>query len=328
MSVLHILTVLAPLAFIVGFAMQRGNVCSVLAARQIAWTGRWSRLYGLLLASAWSFAVILPLAWYGVGPFKLSGTFQPSLLPVVGGALYAVGCYVNGACIFGVCSRLTAGNLSFLFAFPGMAAGATIAEFAQVSPQPGQLAPTLAATPSAPLTLVWLTVIAVLTMLTVRMVRAHRRAGIGVGDLLGQARWRPALAASFIGVMGGILYATDAAWIYPALVKRMGLYAAGLRTSFPLETVVGAGALFLGGLAAAAYRGRFVIRLPHRAKSVQAFIGGAVMGFAWALVPGANDAMVLYLVPSLAIHGIMAYAALLATLIGLEILKRRGILAT
>ena len=52
------------------------------------------------------------------------------------------------------------------------------------------------------------------------------------------------------------------------------------------------------------------------------------MGFAWALIPGGIDAMVLYLVPSLALHGIVAYATMLTTLIGIESLKRRGLLST
>jgi len=328
MSVLQIFTVLAPLAFIVGFALQRGNVCSVLAARQIAWTGRWSRLRGLLLASVWAFAVILPLAWFGAGPFKVSREFPPSLLPVLGGALYALGCYVNGACLFGVCSRLTAGNLSFMFAFPGMAAGATIAEIFRVSPLPSQLSPTAAAQPNDVLLALWLGAMAFLAVMAVRLVRSHWRAGITLGNILRQSRWRSSMAATFIGVMGGILYATDVPWIYPALVKRMGFYMAGLRPNFPLETVVGSACLFLGGIAAASYHGRFVLSPPHWLRSIQALVGGAIMGFAWALVPGGNDAMVLYLVPSLAIHGLIAYAAMLTTLIGIESLKRRGILAT
>jgi hypothetical protein len=34
------------------------------------------------------------------------------------------------------------------------------------------------------------------------------------------------------------------------------------------------------------------------------------------------------LVPSLALHGIIAYFAMLTTLIGIEMLKRRGVLST
>lgn len=38
--------------------------------------------------------------------------------------------------------------------------------------------------------------------------------------------------------------------------------------------------------------------------------------------------MVLYLGPSLALHGIIAYSAMLTTLTGIESLKRRDLLST
>ncbi len=324
MSVLQIVTVLAPLAFIVGFALQRGNVCSVLAARQIAWMGRWSRLRGLLLASLWAFAVLMPLAWYAGAPFAMSGGFPLSILPLIGGVLYAFGCYVNGACIFGVCSRLTAGDLAFLFAIPAMAGGATIAELTHAGPAPGTQTPTLAALPSGPLISLWFVAAGVLIVAMARMIRGHRRAGMTPKAILWQSRWRPALAATLLGLIGGVLFALDVAWIYPALFKRLGFYMAGLAPHFPLDTVVGSAALFLGGIAAAGYHGRFALRRPHLLRSLQSIVGGTIMGFAWALVPGGNDAMVLWLVPSLAFHGIIAYAAMLGTLIGLETLKRNG----
>jgi hypothetical protein len=328
MSVLQIFAVLAPLAFAVGFALQRGNVCSVLAARQIAWTGRCSRLRGLLLASAWAFAAILSVAWFHAGPFKTSGQFPLTFLPVLGGALYAFGCSINGACIFGICSRATAGNLAFTFAIPGMAAGATLADLVQVSPSASQLTPTIAAEPNSLLIALWLGVVLFLAWVVWRMVRVHWRAGVTLSNLLRQSRWRSSLAAAIIGVIGGLLFSTDVPWIYPALIRRVAFYLAGTRADFPLETIVGSASLFLGGLAAAGYHGRFVFRAPHPLPALQSLLGGTIMGFAWALIPGGNDAMVLYLVPSLALHGIVAYLAMLATLIGIESLKRRGVLST
>ena len=328
MSVLQIFAVLAPLAFAVGFALQRGNVCSVLAARQIAWTGRWSRLHGLLLASAWAFAVILGAAWFGAGPFKPSGQLPLSFLPVIGGALYAFGCCINGACIFGVCSRLTAGNLSFIFAMPGMATGATLAELARISPSASQLQPSLAAEPNSLLIALWLAVVALLAWMVWRMVRVHWRANITLANLLRQSRWRSTLAAAIIGAIGGLLFATDVPWIYPALIRRVAFYITGTRADFPLETIVGSASLFLGGIVAAGYHGRFVFRAPHPLPALQSLLGGVIMGFAWAMIPGGNDAMVLYLVPSLAVNGILAYLAMLMTLIGIESLKRRGALST
>jgi hypothetical protein len=324
MSTVAIFTVLAPLAFVVGFALQRGNVCSVLAARQIVWSGRFSRARGLLLASAWGFAVLLPLVAFGIGPFKLSQQAMPGLATVLAGVIYAVGCFCCGACIFGVCSRTVSGHISFVFAIPAMAIGATFGQSLGLGPQPAVMTATAAASPGLPLLVLWIATVAWLLWSTARTLVAYARVGVRPGTILKQARWRSALAATVIGILGSLLFATDTAWFYPAAVKRLTLYAAGLSPVFPLDSLVGGGAVFLGGLVAALYKGRVVVRPPHLLASLSAIVGGLVIGFAWAMIPGGNDAMVLYLVPSLALHGIVAYAAMFVTLIGIEWMKRRG----
>ncbi len=96
-----------------------------------------------------------------------------------------------------------------------------------------------------------------------------------------------------------------------------------MNPTFPTDSLIGAGALFLGSLAAAMYKGRVVVRPPHVVPTFQAIVGGLIMGFAWALIPGGNDSMVLYMLPSLALNGIVAYAAMFVTLMGLEVMKRR-----
>ncbi len=328
MNNLQLFTVLAPLAFAVGFALQRGNVCSVLAARQIVWMGRWTRLRGLLLASAWGFAILIPLTWLDVGPFKLSQQYPPTLLTAFAGVLYAFGCFVNGACIFGVCSRMTAGHISFIFSIPAMSIGAALGGHTPLAPQPSALAPTVAASHGPILLGIWGLVTLWLVWTAIRMVRAHWRAGVTFSNILRQSRWRSGMAALIIGVLGSILFATDTAWFYPAMAKRLTVYAAGLTASVPLDSIVGGLALFLGSIVAARFKGRMVVRPPHLRPSIQAFVGGLIIGFAWSMIPGGNDAMVLYLLPSLAIHGLIAYATMLLTLVGIEYLKRRGTLST
>lgn len=315
--------VLAPLAFIVGFALQRGNVCSVLAARQIAWSGRWSRLHGLLFASACGFAILMPLVWLGVGPFTLSPQVMPGVTTVAAGILYALGCYVMGACIFGVCSRSAAGHISFLFAIPAMAVGATLGQHSGLAPARADMTATMTASPGPVVGLLWLGAIAWVALAGTRMVRAYARAGVTWATILHQSRWRSGLAAIVIGVLGSALFATDSAWFYPAAAKRLTVFIAGMSDTFPTDSLIGAGALFFGALVAAMYKGRVVVRPPHVIPTFQAVVAGLIIGFAWALIPGGNDSMVLYMLPSLALNGIVAYAVMFATLIGLEVMKRR-----
>lgn len=326
MSTTLIYTVLAPLAFIVGFALQRGNVCSVLAARQIVWTGRWSRLRGLLLASAWGFAFLMPLAWFDIGTFALCKQVTPGIFTVLAGIAYAVGCYINGACIFGICSRVTAGHISFVFAIPAMAVGAALGQHSGFAPKPSGPSVATTASDSVPLQLLWVAILIWLGWATYKMIERYRSAGVTLSTVISQSRWRAALAAAIIGTLGALLFATDTGWFYPAAAKRLALYAVGLTSALPLDSLVGAGALFVGGFVAGLYKGRFVVRPPHLIPSIKAIVGGLIIGFAWAFIPGGNDAMVLYMLPSLALNGIVAYVAMFLTLIGIEHLKRQTIL--
>ncbi len=323
MTTIELITILGPLAFVVGFALQRGNVCTVLAARQIVWTGRWPRLRGLLLTSAWGFAILMPVAWFAVEPFKLSLQAMPGLITVLAGALYAVGCFVNGACIFGVCSRTTTGHISFVFAIPAMGIGATLGQMSGIAPTPASMSPTIAATYSWPLLVVWIAAMIWLGWTSFWLVAGHWRAGIATLRLLTLPRWRTGLAAIIIGLLGAMLFATDTAWFYPAAAKRLTLFFFGLSETFPLDSVIGGGGLFLGGIAASLLSGRALMRPPHLAPSIKAFVGGLIIGVAWSFIPGGNDAMVLYQLPSLALNGIVAYAAMLVSLIALEHMNRR-----
>ena len=60
MSSAFAVLIIRPLAFGVGFATQRGNVCSVLAARQIAETGKATRLVAFLTSSLWALVIVVP----------------------------------------------------------------------------------------------------------------------------------------------------------------------------------------------------------------------------------------------------------------------------
>jgi Sulphur transport len=323
MTAIELIAILAPLSFVVGFALQRGNVCTVLAARQIVWTGRWSRLRGLLLTSAWGFAILMPIAWLGIEPLKLGNQVMPGLLTVAAGVLYAIGCFVNGACIFGVCSRTTAGHISFAFAIPAMGIGATLGQRSGIAPTPKDLTPTLATSPSSLLIAAWAAILIWLAWISLGLIANYRRAGITIPRLLTFARWRSSFAAIIIGLLGAALFATDTAWFYPAAAKRLTLFFVGFSDKFPLDSLIGGVGLFLGGMAAALLNGRAAMRPPHLVPSIKAIIGGLIIGFAWALIPGGNDAMVLYLLPSLALNGIVAYVAMLASLIALETLSRK-----
>jgi uncharacterized protein len=93
--------IIALLAFGVGFATQRGSICSILAARQIAETGRATRLVAFITATLWALVIVVPLSWFSKGSIFLSPSYDISIAAFLGGALYGLGTFINGGCMFG-----------------------------------------------------------------------------------------------------------------------------------------------------------------------------------------------------------------------------------
>ena len=80
---LHIL-IIALLAFAVGFATQRGSICSILAARQIVETGKATRLVAFVTATLWALVVVVPLSWFNMDLFFLRPSYDISAAAVLG----------------------------------------------------------------------------------------------------------------------------------------------------------------------------------------------------------------------------------------------------
>ena len=314
---------IALMAFGVGFATQRGSICGLLAARQFAETGRTSRLAAFVTASLWALVLAVPLCWLTGNAAVLSPSFEVSGAAILGGALYGLGTFINGGCVFGTVARIASGNLSFLTALPGIALGAgfgTVSVLPRLSfvsvdsplSQPG----------IAPLA-VLIVAFGFACLALAGIARAHRRAGLRIRQVLRASRWRTSLAMMIIGVLGGLLFATGTPWSYPALLKQLGNSIWGKEVMFALPVIVGPVALFAGAITAGAAGGRFALRPFVGVQLARSLAGGAVMGFATILIPGGNDSLLLSALPSLAMHGAVAYFAMLGVQIFLCTLSTR-----
>ncbi len=298
---LHV-PIIALLAFAVGFATQRGSICSILAARQIVETGKATRLVAFVTATLWALVVVVPLSWFKKDSFFLSPSYDICAAAVLGGALYGLGTFINGGCMFGTVARIASGNLSFLTALPGIALGAGLGAavafpnlaFVQVD------SPFRAPSFGGFTALIIAAVFVALAVLGI--VRTHQRAGVTVGQVLRASRWRTAFAMMIIGILGGLLFATGAPWSYPTLLRQVGNVTWGQKAAFAPTTIIGPLAIFAGAI-----------------QLGRSLAGGATMGFATILIPGGNDSILLSALPSLAVHAAAAYCVMLAVQISLTL---------
>src|SRR3954447_12912849 len=81
-----------------------------------------------------------------------------------------------------------------------------------------------------------------------------------------------------------------------------------------LEVVGGIGAILLGATAMALFRGHFRLIRPDPWTMAREAIGGGMMAIGAVLIPGGNDALLVYGLPSGSPHAIVSYIIILTLL--------------
>jgi uncharacterized membrane protein YedE/YeeE len=107
------MVLLAVLAFVLGFALNHGSICTVIATTELIAERRSARSIALVECAVWAalvYAIIeqSPTMQQGWSPL-------PYLVP--GALLFGIGAYVNGACVFGSVGHFGNGHIDFGFTF-------------------------------------------------------------------------------------------------------------------------------------------------------------------------------------------------------------------
>jgi toxin CptA len=296
------------LAFVAGFALQRGGICIVIAVREAIEQGRWRRFLSFLECSAWAMAGLLivnAMGWMALGAWPQQASIQMALL---GGAVFGAGALVNGACAFGSAGRFAAGELSFLAFIPGFVAGAALATVTggavAMRPEPQALAPNAVVAGLA---------LALTAFAIWRLWRAWRDAPTLTKTFarLRAPHWPAPLAMAVIAFANVALLMIVFAWPYTALLVD---YALARGMDLAARSLIAL--VFLAGAIVGAWSaGRFKLRGASWGELGARLGGGALMGFGAALIPGGNDALVLLGLPLLQPAAFAAYAAMTAVIV-------------
>lgn len=307
------------LAGIMGFAIQRGATCSVLAVEEIIVERRTTRLQSLLLASAWVLAGLLLAHALGYSMGLPSG-YRLGFNTVAGGALLGLGAWVNQSCVFGSIAKIGSGHWSYLATPFGYYLGCAAA----VSPRAGWQAasPVPATLPMAISLLIALPLLATLLWLLMRAVWPGGESGARpnghLHHLLSRRVWQPGAATMVIGVTFLGTWLLVGAWSYTDLLSE-------LAKGMPMD-IIPRCLLFLALLGGAVAGGWSAGRLHRTAipasKWIRCLAGGALMGLGSLLIPGGNDGLLLVGMPLLWSYAWSAVAAMGLT-IGIAIVIER-----
>jgi hypothetical protein len=157
-------------------------------------------------------------------------------------------------------------------------------------------------------------IVAVLLILglyeAVRLWRS-RPSGTTLRTLVCARAYRLSTAALLMGLAGGLILLLFGSAGYTTTFQQVVEAHAGTRPMPAYGRWLVLAAVLFGMFASTWQRGSFRIDWRPRLSWLRNIFGGVLMGLGCALLPGGNDALILYGIPGLSPHALPAYAALL-----------------
>ncbi len=302
-----------------GFAIQRGATCAVVAVEEVLSQRRATRFVALAEAALWVAGGLVIAQAAGLSAVMPPG-FAPDLWTVIGGLLLGIGAFVNGACAFGSIARLGRGEWAYLATPVGFFLGClSFGPFVGSSPCALATASPLLPAPA------WIAVpvAALLAWRLARSALAIRRSGRRGREFLAGA-WTPHAATVAIGIAFVIMLIGIGPWSYTEALSELAQGPApGLHARALLLLALLAGAV-LGGWNA----GQLGRRRVTRGQLLRCLLGGAMMAWGGLLVPGANDGLILVGMPLLAPYAWIAFVAMCMAIATMRLLAQHSKLAS
>ncbi len=306
-------TISLVLAFIMGMAIQRSNMCMVVGFDDFI--HRRSAVRLLTILSTWmmvpgGLAILNLMTGYQL-QVKV---FPVTVWSVVGGLLLGIGAVVTGACTTGVLARIGSGEYLFILTIVGFATGCILAQsFGPVATIHDVGIPTNVR-PSYPLQA--LLILLIVIALNCRGLVHVRRSGWR--EFLNNA-WDPRIG-NIIVVIAMITLAQiySRPWGYPELL------GAASRSSF--DGIIGGLAIFASLLTGTIVGGwtctRAKIVGPLKGRFIRCFLGGLITGMGFSLCHGSLTGLTFFGQPLLLAYAwVVMAASYVSILIGLLYLR-------
>ncbi len=300
------------LAAILGFAAHRASICTVRAVAELTHSGT-GYMFGSILKSAlWVFAITIPVFLLMPQTATSVTGWQLTVTAMLGGLLFGIGAGVNGACAYATMARMVDGEIGMLLTIVGFVLGVLL--FVVLTGSGVLVRPAPAPSPIPSLMHIAPYVGALLLALGVfELIRLWRSrpAGTTLRESVLAPAYRLSTAALLMGLAAGAIFLLFGSPGYTTTFQQVIEAHAGVRPMPAYGRWIVLGAVLLGMFASTLQRGSFRIDWRPRLSWLRNIFGGTLMGLGCALLPGGNDALILYGIPGLSPHALPAYAALL-----------------
>lgn len=297
---------------VLGASAHRAGLCTVKAVAEVMTSRRGHIIWSFLKASLWT-AGFLALAAV-LGAEATPGHRPLTGIGLLGGLLFGLGAGWNGACSFSTLSRLAEGHLVMLFTLAGWAVSIP----AVAGLWPGLHAPPIAGTMGR----WWAVPFALWMIWEARLVWVRRR---NVVEGMRTGFWPLSIAVLLIALANVALLLVGRPWSFTSTVICTAGAAPMAPCDHPGPLWLISAAAMAAMIASALTRGSFRLRPPRLRAAARHFGAGLAMGAGAALIPGGNDGLILFGLPSLSPHALPIWGAVVTGIwLSLTLMRQAG----
>ncbi|MGD9923497.1 MAG: YeeE/YedE thiosulfate transporter family protein [Pseudorhodoplanes sp.] len=300
------------LAAILGFAAHRASICTVRAVAELTHSGTGYMIVSIVKSALWVFAITIPVFLLVPHTTASINGWQLTTTALFGGLLFGIGAGVNGACAYATMARMVDGEVGMLLTVAGFALGVILFVVllgagiaSRPVPAPSLVPDTMQVAPYVGALLLLLVLIEM-----TRLWRSHPP-GTTIRELIFAPAYRLSTAALLMGLAAGTIFLLFGSPGYTTTFQQVVEGHIGTRPMPTYGRWVVLGSVLVGMFASTWQRKSFRIDWKPRLSWFRSIFGGILMGIGTALLPGGNDALILYGIPGLSPHALPAYAALL-----------------
>lgn len=303
----------ALMGVLLGASAHRAGLCTVKAVAEVMTTRRAHVMWSFLKASLWTLSLLSVAALAGLDA-ELSA--RPLMLTgMAGGILFGVGAGLNGACSFSTLARLAEGHGVMLMTLLGWGLGLLAMRGLSTSPQ-GSISTT-----SLP---GWIVLPGLAWILWEgwRLTRLVRHRGKGI---LSDGVWPLSLGVFLVALANTGFLLMDRPWSFTSTAICASGAAEVAPCAHPATLWVVSTAAMLAMVTSAVLRGSFRIRRVRLRSAVRRLGAGCLMGAGAAMIPGGNDGLILFGIPSLSPHALPSWFGIVAGIwMALAIMRALG----
>lgn len=275
-----------------------------------------------------SLSITIPAMLFFPENISLAPSYELSFYLFAGAMFYGAGAAINSACALGTLNQLMNGKMEYLGTIFGVATGFLVFLNLELSLALGELRSTSHSELNIYLLMPLMLLVWGIALFQIRKFtkRTNENKLVKLKQYLTSPVARDFISVSIFGFCSaGIYLLMGRSWDYTKFIMDMVEYAyIGVSLSESLLPITITTIALVSGMIIATFLSRnFNFQHATFTSFAIKFLAGGMMGAAVGLIPGGNDAIILYGIPGLALHAPIALMVMMMTIAFVVFIKKK-----